>query len=293
MHPVAVQSMLDFDHLCGRKQPSVSAVVYPFAGEHYRKFFWGSQEVMISVVPSVADVFAKNPSTKVNTMVNFASCRSVYESTTEALGFPQIKIIAIIAEGVPGTSQPNILIRLFIHSVRIQFINIFLSERQTLKLIRKAEKRPAEAGGPVTIIGPATVGGIKPGCFRIGNTGGRLDNVLASKLYRPGSVAYVSRSGGLSNELNNIISRNADGVHEGIAIGGDRYPGTTFMDHLLRYQADPGAKMLVLLGEVGGVEEYKVCEALRNGTITKPIVAWCLGTCAKMFPTEVSPIPNQ
>lgn len=50
-----------------------------------------------------------------------------------------------------------------------------------------------------------------------------LDNILASKLYRPGSVAYVSRSGGMSNELNNIISRTTDGVYEGVAIGGDRY----------------------------------------------------------------------
>ena len=41
--------------------------------------------------------------------------------------------------------------------------------------------------------GPATVGGIKPGCFRIGNTGGAMDNIISSKLYRPGSVAYVSR----------------------------------------------------------------------------------------------------
>lgn len=67
------------------------------------------------------------------------------------------------------------------------------------------------------------VGGIKPGCFKIGNTGGMLDNILASKLYRPGSVAYVSRSGGMSNELNNIISRTTDGVFEGVAIGGDRF----------------------------------------------------------------------
>lgn len=43
----------------------------------------------------------------------------------------------------------------------------------------------------------------------------------------------------MSNELNNIISKAADGVYEGIAIGGDRYPGTTFMDHIMRYQADP------------------------------------------------------
>lgn len=39
-------------------------------------------------------------------------------------------------------------------------------------------------------------------------------------------------------------------------------------------------KMLVLLGEVGGVEEYEVCQALQNKRITKPIVAWCIGTCA-------------
>ena len=49
-----------------------------------------------------------------------------------------------------------------------------------------------------------------------------MDNILSSKLYRPGSVAYVSRSGVMSNELNNIISHNTDGVYEGVAIGGDR-----------------------------------------------------------------------
>lgn len=55
----------------------------------------------------------------------------------------------------------------------------------------------------------------------------------------PFSVAYVSRSGGMSNELNNIISKATNGVLEGVAIGGDRYPGTNFMDHIMRYQADP------------------------------------------------------
>ena len=53
------------------------------------------------------------------------------------------------------------------------------------------------------------------------------------------SVAYVSRSGGMSNELNNIVSKATNGVLEGVAIGGDRYPGTNFMDHIMRYQADP------------------------------------------------------
>ena len=129
---------------------------------------------------------------EVDVVVNFSSFRSVYESTQDILAQPQIRTVAIIAEGVP--------------------------ERQTRALIDQAKAKN------VTIIGPATVGGIKPGCFRIGNTGGMLDNIIASKLYRPGSVAYVARSGGMSNELNNIIATNSDGVYEGIAIGGDRYP---------------------------------------------------------------------
>merc|ERR1711988_1482823 len=139
----------------------------------------------------------------------------------------------------------------------------------------------------VGIIGPATVGGIKPGCIRIGNTGGMLDNIVMSRLYRPGSVAYVSKSGGMSNELNNMICRHSNGVYEGVAIGGDRYPGSRFLDHFLRYQADPNAKILVLLGEVGGIDEYAIIEAVRDGRITKPMIAWCVGTCASCFATEV------
>ena len=46
-------------------------------------------------------------------------------------------------------------------------------------------------------------------------------------------------------------------------------------------------KMLVLLGEVGGVEEYECCEALKSGRIKKPMVAWCIGTCSDMFTTDV------
>lgn len=43
----------------------------------------------------------------------------------------------------------------------------------------------------------------------------------------------------MSNELNNILAHNTDGVFEGVAIGGDRYPGSTYTDHVLRYQNDP------------------------------------------------------
>merc|ERR1719387_3363481 len=106
-------------------------------------------------------------------------------------------------------------------------------------------------------------------------------------LYRPGCVAYVSKSGGMSNELNNLICRNSNGVYEGVAIGGDRYPGSRFLDHMIRYNDNPEVKMLVLLGEVGGTDEYAVMDAVKSGRIHKPLIGWCVGTCASCFATEV------
>jgi len=131
------------------------------------------------------------------------------------------------------------------------------------------------------------VGGIKAGCFKIGNAGGTIENIIDSKLHRPGSVGFVSKSGGLSNEAYNIIARNTDGLYEGIAIGGDTYPGSTLLDHLLRFEGIPEIKMLVCLGEVGGSSEYEIAKALRDKKITKPLVIWVTGTCSKAFKTEV------
>lgn len=260
LQPRAIQGMLDFDFSCGRATPSVAAMIYPFGGHHIQKFYWGTKEVLLPVYTSFGEAVKKHP--EVDVVVNFASSRSVWGSTMEILDeFAYttekggIRCIGLIAEGVP--------------------------ERHAREILWKAEKKN------VMIIGPATVGGIKPGCFRIGNTGGMMDNIISSKLYRPGSVGYVSKSGGMSNELNNILSLATDGTYEGIAIGGDRYPSTTFLDHLLRYEADPACKLLLLLGEVGGVEEYRVIDAVKAGKIKKPIIAWAIGTCAGMFGAEV------
>eukprot|EP00834_Sanchytrium_tribonematis_P000771 NODE_15_length_50561_cov_0.608081.p2 type:complete len:1139 gc:universal NODE_15_length_50561_cov_0.608081:12744-9328(-) len=253
MQPKAVQGMLDFDYMCKRQTPSVAAMIYPFGGDSNMKYYWGTQDIMIPVYDSLLKALEAHP--EVNSIINFTSCRSVFSSTMDIMNFNQIKTICIIAEGVP--------------------------ERRTRHLLHVAKAKN------VLIIGPATVGGIKPGCFKIGNTGGMMDNIVSSKLYRPGSVAYVSKSGGMSNELNNMISLHTNGVYEGIAIGGDRYPGSTLLDHILRYEQDPHVKLIVLLGEVGGKEEYRVMEAVKSKTITKPIVGWCIGTVADLLTTDV------
>ena len=252
MQQDAIQRMLDFDYICRREKPSVAAIVNP-TRDGWHKCFFGSEETIIPMYRTLDQVVEKHPNADV--MVNFASFRSAYATTKEALETTTIRTIAVIAEGIP--------------------------EQHSRELAILAKKKGK------WIIGPATVGGIAAGAFRVGNTAGALDNIIESRLYRPGHVAYVTKSGGLSNELNSIISLNTDGVYEGVAIGGDCYPGSTFIDHIMRYEANPEIKMIVMLGEVGGADEYDVVEALQAKKITKPLVVWNIGTCAKVFPAEV------
>jgi succinyl-CoA synthetase alpha subunit len=70
---------------------------------HYR--YWGTSETLLPVYQSVDKAMAKHKD--VDTIVNFASSRSVYSSTMELMEYPQIKSIAIIAEGVPERVRPN------------------------------------------------------------------------------------------------------------------------------------------------------------------------------------------
>ena len=248
----AIQRMLDYDFTVGRT-PSIVAIVAPTQNRKFEKFFHGTHEIMIPIYKSTTDAAKAHPDADV--LVNFASFRTAYNVAIEAIGIPTIRTIAITAEGIP--------------------------ERLARDMALKARRE-----GKV-IIGPATVGGITAGAFRIGNAGGTIENIVNSKLHRPGSCGLVTRSGGLFNELSNVIARNADGIVEGIAIGGDRFPGSDFLDHLLRFEKNPDVKFMVMLGELGGDLEYKVVEALKEGLITKPVIAWCIGTISKHFAGEV------
>ncbi len=248
----AIQRMLDFDYVSKREIPSVAAIVDP-TREGFETAFFGSKEILIPVYKTITEAVSNHKNATV--LINFASYRSAFETTKEALDADTLKIIAVIAEGIPERK-----------------------ERILGALARKKGK---------VIIGPATVGGIAAGRFRIGNAGGSIENIIASKLYRPGSVGLVTKSGGMLNEMFNMIARNANGVNIGIAIGGDRFPCSSLADHLMGFESDPEVKFHVVLGEVGGLEEYKIVNALKSGKIKKPLIAWVTGTCAKVFPSEV------
>ncbi len=249
----AIQRMLDYDYVIKRETPSVAAIVAPTSSNKFEKFFWGGDEIMVPVYRSTAEAKEAHPNADV--LLNFASFRTAYSVTMEALELGGFRVMMITAEGIP--------------------------ERLSRKMIAQARAKG------VIVIGPATVGAISPGAFKIANVGGTIENIIKSKLHRAGSCGLVTRSGGLFNELSNIIARNADGIAEGVAIGGDRFVGSVFIDNLLRMEQNPDVKYMVLLGEVGGIEEYKVIEAVKSGKIKKPIIAWCIGTIAKHYSSGV------
>lgn len=247
-----IQQMLDFDYLARKTNPGIVAIIHPGRRGCHKAFF-GTKEILIPIYPTIPKAVQKHP--QADSLINFASFRSAYTTTKKGLETATINTIVIVAEGIP--------------------------ERQTKELIALAKKTGKN------IIGPATVGGIVAGKFRIGYAGGTNENIITAKLYRPGSIGLVSKSGGMMNELFNMLARATDGVYEGIAIGGDSFPGSTLLDHILRYEANPNIKLIVALGELGGRSEYEIIEAKKQGKIKKPIIAWCSGTCAEIFPWEV------
>jgi ATP-citrate lyase alpha-subunit len=252
-HQSAIQRMLDYDTLIGRDTPSVAAIVSPTSGSRYGKFFFGISEILIPIYKSTAEAVEHHPHAHV--LLNFASFRRAYRITNEALDITGIDTIMITAEGIP--------------------------ERHA-----RALKQRAQLLGKL-VIGPSTVGAISPGAFKVANIGGTTENIIASKLHRVGSCGLVTRSGGLFNEMAHTIALNADGISEGVAIGGDRFAGSAFLQHMKRMQANPDVKYILMLGEVGGTEEYHVIEAINNGEISKPVIGWCVGTIASHFATGV------
>ncbi|CAF1920772.1 unnamed protein product [Brassica oleracea] len=192
------------DFLCGRETPSVAGIINP-GSEGFQKLFFGQEEIAIPVHAAIEAACAAHPTADV--FINFASFRSAAASSMAALKQPTIKVVVIIAEGVP--------------------------ESDTKHLIAYAR-----TNNKVCVV-VTTVGGIQAGAFKIGDTAGTIDNIIQCKLYRPRSVGFVSKSGGMSNEMYNTVAGVTDGIYKGIAIGGDVFPGSTLSDHTLRFNNIP------------------------------------------------------
>jgi succinyl-CoA synthetase alpha subunit len=126
----------------------------------------------------------------------------------------------------------------------------------------------ALAGSAMRLIGPNCPGVVTPGQCRIG--------IMPAQITRPGPVGVVSRSGTLTYEAVDQLSRLGIGQTTCLGIGGDPIIGTTFIDALALFEADPETKAIVMIGEIGGSAEEEAAEYIK-GQMKTPVVAFIAG----------------
>ena len=116
------------------------------------------------------------------------------------------------------------------------------------------------------LIGPNCPGVISPAhrC-RVG--------IMPSDIHRPGAVGVVSRSGTLTYEAVNQLTEAGIGQSTCVGIGGDPLVGSSFVEVLRLFDADPETEAVVLIGEIGGTKEQEAAEFIRGGGFTKPLIA--------------------
>lgn len=132
----------------------------------------------------------------------------------------------------------------------------------------------------VKILGPSSLGCLKPGVGRIGNVGGNLVN----EIYTPGNIGVISRSGGMTNEISWQIRKAGFGQSMVFHVGGDLLMGTTYRDLLEFFEKDEDTKVVVLFGEHGGKYEFEIVDLIREGGFTKPLIVYVGGKFSSMLP---------
>ena len=126
------------------------------------------------------------------------------------------------------------------------------------------------------LLGPNCPGIISPGRCNIGITSG--DIALAPQPGKP-AVGIVSRSGTLTYQALYELKQQGIGVSTCVGIGGDPVPGTSFVDVLALFEADPETKAIIMIGEIGGTAEEEAAEFIK-AKVTKPMSAYIAGVTA-------------
>ncbi len=245
----AARRMAEFRYM--NKQPlNVSAFVYPPDAGKTNEIVCGTELVAIPIYKTVADATANHP--EINTSLVYIGANRAYEGTMDALNDANIQTVSMITEGVP---------------------------EKDAKLLGKHARKLGK-----TFNGPSSIGVVSAGECRLGVIGGAFDNLVACKLYRPGSCGVITKSGGLSNEIIWICSQFADGITTAIGIGGDAFPGTDYVSYLEMFENDPQTHAVVVVGEMGGDLEESAAEWYGAKKRRIKLLAVVSGFCQESLP---------
>ena len=193
-------------------------------------------------VPVFDSVRAAVAETGAEASVLFVPPRFAGDAVFEALD-AGIRTVVIIAEGIPVHDALDI--------------------------------RRAALNCGAAVIGGNTSGVITPGQAMMG-----MFPYWIERVYTPGRIGVMTRSGSLTNEVTAMVIRAGAGVSTLVGVGGDQIPGTRFVEIMDRFQDDPDTDAVLLIGELGGTMEEEAADALADGRFRKPLFAFIAGRWA-------------
>jgi len=176
----------------------------------------------------------------------------VYNSVAELMEHHQALITVV---SVPAPAVLDATMEAFAGGVQLCLI---MSERVPRLDACKLLVAARQAG--CLVIGPNTLGLIRPQVAKLGTIGGRVDNVRRS--YSPGSTAVLSRSGGMTTEIASFLTSHGIGQSIAIGVGGDPIIGANFSELVSMLEKDSATEAVVLYGEPGGTAEEDLAEML-------------------------------
>ena len=122
-----------------------------------------------------------------------------------------------------------------------------------------------------TVVGPNCAGIISPGKSMLG--------IMPGHIYKKGKIGIVSRSGTLGYEAADQLSKIGLGVSTSVGIGGDPINGSSFLDHIEKFNNDPDTEAVIMIGEIGGPQESEAAHWI-NKNMKKPVVGYVAGLTA-------------
>jgi len=151
-----------------------------------------------------------------------------------------------------------------------------IPRKDVVEMVEYAQEKRAR------IIGPNSLGLISPHRIKIGMVGGPAEDVR--KAYSPGPIGIMSRSGGMTTEIANLLTLHGIGQSTCISIGGDPIVGSNFLDLLPLFEKDPETRGVVIFCEPGGAAEERLAEYVLERRVSLPIVAFVAGRFVDEMP---------